>query len=70
MVQRLYAFTAQSGNATVAVAYAAEYDPKSFKAESCIKSADKETAQYWYEQALVADPNNAQARERLEALKK
>lgn len=70
VVQRLYAFTAQSGNAAVAVAYAAEYDPKTFKAEGCIKSADKETAQYWYEQALVADPNNAQARERLEALKK
>lgn len=70
VVQRLYAFTAQSGNAAVAVAYAAEYDPKTFKAEGCIKSADKETAQYWYEQALVANPNNAQARERLEALKK
>lgn len=70
LVQRLYAYKAQSGDAAVALAYAREYDPKTHTATGCIKSADAETAVYWYEQVLVADPNNTSARERLEALKK
>lgn len=70
LVQRLYAHKAQSGDAVVALAYAREYDPKTHSADSCIKSADVETALYWYELVLSADAGNAAARERLEALKK
>lgn len=32
-------------------------------------NADKETAIYWYETALDADPNNAEAKARLQELK-
>jgi len=69
LVQRLYAHKAQSGDAVIALAYAREYDPASFKAGGCIESADAETAAYWYELALERDPTQSAARERLEALK-
>jgi len=69
LVQRLYAHKAQSGDVAIALAYAREYDPASFKAGSCIESADAETAAYWYELALEQKPDNPAARERLEALK-
>jgi len=69
LMQRLYAHKAQSGDAAIALAYAREYDPASFKAGGCIESADAETAAYWYELALERDPNQSAARERLEALK-
>jgi len=58
VVQRLYAYKAQAGDAAIAFAYAREYDP-----------ADAETAVYWYEIALANDAGNAEARQRLEALK-
>jgi len=68
LVQRLYAYKAQAGDVTVALAYAAEYDPQSFSG-GCIDAADAETAVYWYEMALEHDPQNAQAQQRLQELK-
>ena len=65
IAQRLYANQAQGGNVEIALAYAEEYE----KGSSCFQ-ADKETAIYWYETALSNDPNNATAKEKLEALKK
>ncbi|TNH00308.1 hypothetical protein FHQ26_06625 [Testudinibacter sp. TR-2022] len=67
IAQRLYANKAQGGNAAIALAYAKEYETAA--ANSCF-SADKETAIYWYETALEADPNNAEAKARLQELKK
>lgn len=69
VVQRLYAHKAQAGDAAIAFAYAREYDPQTFAAGGCVKSADAETAAYWYEIALANDPVNADAKKRLEALK-
>ena len=46
----------------IALAYAEEYE----KGSACFQ-ADKETAIYWYETALSNDPNNATAKEKLEA---
>jgi len=68
LVQRLYAYKAQAGDVTVALAYAAEYDPHHFSG-GCIEAADVETAVYWYEMVLEHDPQNAQARQRLQELK-
>ena len=65
IAQRLYANQAQGGNVEIALAYAEEYE----KGSSCFQ-ADKGTAIYWYETALSNDPNNAKAKEKLEALKK
>ena len=65
IAQRLYANQAQGGNVEIALTYAEEYE----KGSSC-SQADKETAIYWYETALSNDPNNAKAKEKLEALKK
>lgn len=65
IAQRLYAHQAQSGNAEIALAYAKEYET----GNACFK-ADKETAIYWYESVLSADPNNATAKQRLDELKK
>ncbi|TNG95507.1 hypothetical protein FHQ28_06580 [Pasteurellaceae bacterium USgator11] len=67
IAQRLYANKAQGGNAAIAVAYAKEYETAT--TNGCF-SADKETAIYWYETALEADPNNAEAKARLQELKK
>ena len=69
VAQRLYANKAQSGNAEIAFAYAKEYDSAFSKGEGCFK-LDKETALYWYETGLVADPNNTEAKKRIEELKK
>lgn len=68
IVQRLYAHKAQSGDSKIAFAYAREYDPESFKEGGCIKSADAETAAYWYEIVVSNDPSNATAKQRLEQL--
>jgi len=69
VVQRLYAFKGQSGDVMVALAYAREFDPASFSM-GCFSAADKETAVYWYELVLSKDPANADAKTRLEALRK
>ena len=70
IVQRLYAYKAQSGDAEIAFAYAREYDPDTFSSSGCIDKADSETAAYWYEIALNSDPNNSEAKQRLEQLRK
>lgn len=69
VVQRLYAFKGQSGDVKVALAYAREFDPATFVA-GCLSAADKETAIYWYELVLSKEPENADAKARLEALRK
>jgi hypothetical protein len=68
IVQRLYAHKAQSGDTKIAFAYAREYDPESFKDGGCIKSADAETAAYWYEIVVANDASNTVAKQRLEQL--
>lgn len=68
IVQRLYAHKAQGGDTKIAFAYAREYDPDSFKDGGCIKSADAETAAYWYEIVVANDPSNEVAKQRLEQL--
>jgi hypothetical protein len=70
VMQRLYAYKAQSGDVQVAVAYAREYDPQSFHAGGCIKVPDVETAIYWYEVAVQNDNENKVALERLGELRK
>jgi len=69
LAQRLYAFKGQAGDIPVALAYAKEFDPASFTL-GCFKAADKETAIYWYEVVLSKDANHAEAKSRLEALRK
>jgi hypothetical protein len=69
LAQRLYAFKGQAGDIPVALAYAKEFDPASFAA-GCFKAADKETAIYWYEVVVSKDANHAEAKSRLEALRK
>ena len=68
IAQRLYANRAQSGDSIIAVAYAQEYDPQFYADNACFTAADTETALYWYETALLSDPNNAQAMQRAEEL--
>jgi len=70
VAQRLYAHQAQSGDARIALAYAREYDPETFKAGGCIDAADAETAIYWYETVLAKQADNADAKQRLESLRK
>ncbi|WP_447587988.1 hypothetical protein [Aquipseudomonas campi] len=70
VVQRLYAHKAQSGDAAIAYAYAREYDPEHHASGGCIEAADAETAVYWYEIAVNNDPDNQDASQRLEELKK
>ena len=69
LAQRLYAFKGQSGDSVVALAYAKEFDPATF-VQGCLTAADKETAIYWYDIVLSKDPNNAEAKARLDALRK
>jgi hypothetical protein len=69
LAQRLYAFKGQAGDVPVALAYAREFDPATFAA-GCFKAADQQTAIYWYEVVLSKDANNADAKSRLEALRK
>ncbi len=68
VAQRLYANRAQSGDNKVALAYAAEYDPKLHQDSQCFKGADKDTAVYWYQTVLQNDANNALAKARLQEL--
>jgi hypothetical protein len=70
IVQRLYAYKAQGGDARIALAYAREYDPQTFKAGGCVTSADAETASYWYEIVVANDATNTEAKQRLEKLGK
>lgn len=70
VAQRLYANRAQGGDSKIAIAYAREYDPESHQPGECFKTADKDTAAYWYETALQAEPDNKQAKQRLEELEK
>lgn len=70
VAQRLYAHQAQSGDARIALAYAREYDPDTFKQGGCIDAADAETAIYWYETVLSKETDNATAKQRLESLRK
>lgn len=70
VVQRLYAHKAQSGDAAIAYAYAREYDPAHHTSDSCIETADAETAVYWYEIAVNNDPANTDASQRLQELQK
>lgn len=69
IAQRLYANKAQSGNAQLAFAYAKEYDNQFAQVDGCFK-ADNDNAIYWYETGLSLEPDNAEAKARLEALKK
>jgi hypothetical protein len=69
LAQRLYAFKGQAGDIPVALAYAKEFDP-AFFAAGCFKAADQQTAIYWYEVVLSKDANQAEAKARLEALRK
>lgn len=68
IAQRLYANRAQSGDTVIALAYAKEYDPKFFSANSCFTEANTETAVYWYETVLLNEPDNIEAAQRLEEL--
>jgi len=68
LVQRLYAYKAQSGDVDIALAYARQYDPEGFTPGACIDKADGETAAYWYERVLEQQPDNAHAKQRWEAL--
>lgn len=70
IAQRLYANRAQGGDSQVALAYAGEYDPKYHQSSECFKDPDTDTAAYWYETALQSDPNNQEAKQRLEGLRK
>lgn len=69
IAQRLYANKAQGGNARIAFAYAREYDRQFVQEGGCF-SVDGDNAIYWYETGLGLDPNNAEARARLEELKR
>lgn len=70
VAQRLYAHSAQGGDSKIALAYAAEYDPKDHKASECFKTPDPDTAAYWYDTVLQTDPENQKAKQRLEELRK
>lgn len=69
IAQRLYANRAQAGDVRIALAYAQEYDPATYKENACFK-ADAATAAYWYEAVLEKDKDNAQAQARLKELPK
>lgn len=64
LARRLYANQANGGNAEIAVAYANE-----FAAGGACFDADKDSAEYWYNQALSIDPDNAAAKQGLQGLK-
>lgn len=70
VAQRLYANRAQGGDIKVALAYAGEYDPQGHKPSECFKTADPDTAVYWYETVLQTEPSNQKAKQRLEELRK
>jgi len=70
VAQRLYANRAQGGDVKVALAYASEYDPQEHKPSECFKTADPDTAAYWYDTVLQTEPGNQKAKQRLEELRK
>lgn len=70
VAQRLYANRAQGGDVKVALAYASEYDPQDHKPSECFKTADPDTAAYWYETILQTEPDNPKAKQRIEELRK
>lgn len=70
VAQRLYANRAQGGDIKIALAYASEYDPQEHKPSECFKTADPDTAAYWYETVLQNEPENPKAKQRLEELRK
>lgn len=69
IARRLYAHEALDGNASVAMAYAREFDPQTHTDSACFPQADAETAVFWYETALETDPDQADAGNRIEELK-
>lgn len=70
VAQRLYANRAQGGDIKVALAYAGEYDPQDHKPSECFKTADSDTAAYWYDTVLQNEPGNQKAKLRLGELRK
>lgn len=70
VAQRLYAHSAQAGDAKIALAYAGEYDPQDHQPSECFKTPDADTAAYWYDTVLQADPENQKAKQRLAELRK
>ncbi|WP_058968875.1 hypothetical protein [Type-D symbiont of Plautia stali] len=70
VAQRLYAHSAQAGDAKIALAYAGEYDPQDHQSSECFKTPDADTAAYWYDTVLQADPENQRAKQRLAELRK
>lgn len=68
VARRLYANRAIAGDATIALAYAREYDPAYHQASTCFTAADAETASYWYQIVLDTDPDNSEAQARFEEL--
>lgn len=68
IAQRLYANRSQSGDITIAMAYVKEYDPKFHKKSDCFPEPSVATAKYWYETILSNDPNNSEAKQRLDEL--
>lgn len=67
IAQRLYANRANAGDTLIALAYAQEYDPASHQDNACFE-AETATARYWYESVLEREPENTQAKQRLQAL--
>lgn len=67
LIQRLYAHQAQAGHAQIALAYAREFDPQTFKG-GCFEQADGQTAIYWYEKSLQLDPDQSEVAERVKQL--
>lgn len=70
VAQRLYAYRAQGGDVKIALAYAKEYDPQDHTPSECFKTADADTAAYWYDTVLQTEPDNQIAKLRLAELRK
>ncbi|UXZ55120.1 hypothetical protein LOS15_03530 [Halomonas sp. 7T] len=68
IARRLYANRALAGDASIALAYAREYDPAYHQANTCFSAADAETAGYWYQIVLDIEPDNSEAQARFEEL--
>lgn len=65
IAQRLYANRSQAGDLVIASAYVQEYDPKYHQSTDCFAEPNVDTAKYWYETILQADPENTEAQSRL-----
>ena len=68
LIQRLYAHAAQSGNSTVALAYAKEFDPLTFTG-GCFSAPESATAVYWYSLYLQQKPDDEAIATRAKSLK-